>query len=81
MKITSWATAQWLKLPAWIREHVSSAVHTFVAAFLTQACIDIASNGYVIPFEKAAAISLLASAVRAAWKALVVLFLSWRAKK
>ena len=81
MNIHAWAKAKWDMVPASYKEHAKSAANTFVAAFLTQACIDLAANGYVIPLEKVAIVSILASAVRAAWKAVVALAVGWWTKR
>ena len=67
----------WLKVPENWRLHIVSAEHTFLAGMATQLCIDITAQHYVISFEKAAIVSLAASAIRAGIKALLQLLVSW----
>lgn len=67
----------WLKVPESYRVHLVSAWHTFLTGMVTQLAIDITAQHYVISFEKAALISLAASAIRAGVKALLQLLVSW----
>lgn len=77
-KVTKWIQTKWAEIPEHYKVHAKSALDTFVAASVTQLALDIAASGYSLPLEKAALISLLATALRAGWKALVVLVVKWR---
>lgn len=67
----------WGRVPETWRTHIVSAWHTFLAGMATQLCLDLTAQQYLISFEQAAIISLLAAAVRAGVKATVQLAVTW----